>query len=104
MGVRSNKRIEAKINYFHAFHKTYRVRKSSPSSRHCVTFRNMQDFVGLGVVRIPLNPQAVGQPLVWCTLLSIRSCPPYVEVSSSISNLRIRCIIVTSDRFNMALS
>jgi hypothetical protein len=68
-------------------------------------FRNK--FIFYGEVSPTPNPQAGGPPLVGCPRLLIqyiRSYLPYLEVVSSIRNLRTRHAVVTRDPPNMDLS
>jgi len=66
--------------------------RNSPGLKCFETFRNMLDFLRWGVVSPTPDPQAGGQPRVGCPqllILYIRSYPPYLEVFSSIRNLKM---------------
>jgi hypothetical protein len=77
-----------------------------PGTRFFVIFHNKLIFLRWGVVSPTPNPQAGGSPLVGCPLLLIhyiRSCPPYLEATTSFRNLRPRHAVVTRDPLNMAV-
>jgi hypothetical protein len=76
----------------------------STAPKPFVTFRNKLIFYGEEFLGTCLSPLAGGPPITGCQRLFIqyiRSYSPYLEVVSSIRNLRTRHAVVTRDSPNM---